>query len=325
MAFDDSIKRFERIVAILIQLQSKRVVKAQELADHFSISLRTVYRDIRALEAAGVPIYAEAGIGYSLTEGYKLPPVMFTEEEAATFIAAEQLMLKYMDEHLGRHFLTAMAKIKAVLKEDQKDQLATIQPNLKVMPTRRLFNKNVPDVLEIFLESISRKKQVIIKYQALNADQPSDRQIEPVGLLQANSHWYLLAFCHLRKDYRNFRTDRIFGIRRTEFDFEVPHQPLDYYLKKDRHPNRKKIRISVDKVVARYMKWERDSFGFVSEETKGDRVEMVFETDYEINLFERWFMMFADSADILEPLDLKRRVQTLLSEMVDRQHSPLPK
>ena len=87
--------RFDRITAILIQLQSKKVVKAQDLADRFGTSLRTIYRDIRTLEEAGVPLYGEAGIGYSIVDGYRLPPVMFTKEEAIAFITAEKLMAKF--------------------------------------------------------------------------------------------------------------------------------------------------------------------------------------------------------------------------------------
>ena len=87
---DDSTKRFNRIVAILIQLQSKRVITAQELADRFRVSVRTIYRDIKALETSGVPVAGEAGTGYSVMEGYRLPPVMFTREEATSFVAAEK-------------------------------------------------------------------------------------------------------------------------------------------------------------------------------------------------------------------------------------------
>lgn len=98
---DETPKRFDRIVAILIQLQSKKIVKAQELADRFECSLRTIYRDIRTLEASGVPIYSEAGVGYALMDGYRLPPVMFTREEVSSFIAAEKLMQKFTDPSLG--------------------------------------------------------------------------------------------------------------------------------------------------------------------------------------------------------------------------------
>lgn len=89
--------RLDRITAILIQLQSKRVIKAQEIADRFQISLRTVYRDIRSLEAAGIPITGEAGVGYSIMDGYRLPPIQFTKEEATTFLMASKIIEKYTD------------------------------------------------------------------------------------------------------------------------------------------------------------------------------------------------------------------------------------
>jgi predicted DNA-binding transcriptional regulator YafY len=98
---DDSPKKFDRTLAILTQLQSKKIVRAQELAERFGVSLRTIYRDMRSLEASGVPLYGEAGTGYSLVDGYKLPPVMFTREEAASFIAAEKLVQKFTDKALG--------------------------------------------------------------------------------------------------------------------------------------------------------------------------------------------------------------------------------
>ncbi|MGO1521121.1 MAG: helix-turn-helix transcriptional regulator, partial [Sphingobacterium sp.] len=85
-------KRFDRIVEILIQLQSRRLVKAKDLADHFQVSLRTIYRDIRSLEQAGVPLIGEAGLGYSLVDGYRLPPVSFTKEEALSFASTEKLV-----------------------------------------------------------------------------------------------------------------------------------------------------------------------------------------------------------------------------------------
>lgn len=89
--------RIDRLAAILIQLQSRPLVKAQDLATKFSISLRTVYRDIRALDEGGVPVIGEAGSGYRLMEGYKLPPVMFNQDEASALLTAAKLMQSMSD------------------------------------------------------------------------------------------------------------------------------------------------------------------------------------------------------------------------------------
>lgn len=89
--------RIDRLSAILIQLQSRTQLKAQQIADRFEISLRTVYRDIRALEEAGIPIVGNPGVGYSLIEGFKLPPLMFTHEEALSFLIAEKLVNELTD------------------------------------------------------------------------------------------------------------------------------------------------------------------------------------------------------------------------------------
>jgi predicted DNA-binding transcriptional regulator YafY len=84
--------RIDRLTAILVQLQSKKVVKAHEIADRFEISLRTVYRDVRALEEAGIPIGAEAGKGYFILDGYHLPPVMFSQQEANALVLGSKLI-----------------------------------------------------------------------------------------------------------------------------------------------------------------------------------------------------------------------------------------
>src|SRR3954468_11148463 len=90
---DNVTKRFTRLTAILTQLQTKRLITSTSLAEKFGVSIRTIYRDIKALEQAGVPILTEDGKGYSLMEGYKIPPVMFTENEANALITVEQLVL----------------------------------------------------------------------------------------------------------------------------------------------------------------------------------------------------------------------------------------
>src|SRR3982750_4092273 len=113
--------RIDRLTAILVQLQSKRVVKAEEIADRFEISLRTVYRDVRALMEAGVPIGSEAGKGYFIVDGYHLPPVMFSQEEASAMMMAGKLVERMTDHSVRTAFESALMKIKAGLNATQKD------------------------------------------------------------------------------------------------------------------------------------------------------------------------------------------------------------
>ncbi len=127
MKIDESPNRFDRIVAILIQLQSRKIVKAKDLAERFGVTLRTIYRDIKTLDSAGVPIIGEAGSGYTIMEGYRLPPVMFTPEEAGSFVAAEKLMEKFTDQLMSSHFTKAMFKIKSVLRSDEKNMIANLE------------------------------------------------------------------------------------------------------------------------------------------------------------------------------------------------------
>src|SRR5690606_16673177 len=140
----DTVKRFDRIIAFLTQLQSRRIVKAQYLADRFQVSLRTIYRDIRTLEASGVPIASEAGVGYSIVDGYRLPPVMFTREEAGSFVAAEKLMQKFTDKTLGAYYESAMYKLKSVLRGSEKDWVSAIENHVVIPSSENFFNENVP-------------------------------------------------------------------------------------------------------------------------------------------------------------------------------------
>lgn len=310
----DTIKRFDRIVAILIQLQSRRIVKAQDLADRFQVSLRTIYRDIRTLEASGVPIASEAGVGYSIMEGYRLPPVMFTREEAGSFVAAEKLMQKFTDKSLGAYYESAMFKLKSVLRGKEKDWVAALESQVMIDPAQKLFNEAIPNALEILFESIAEKKQVYLKYQSLEADNPSERNIEPVGLFHENNYWYVLGYCHVRKAYRQFRTDRILRIQRTDELFTLEHGSIDDHRNKREDIPKTKVRIQVDKNIAKYIKGSRKHYGFVSEEVKKDMVEMTFMVFDLRDGFARWYIMFGDHAKILEPESLKERVKELLKK-----------
>lgn len=309
--------RFDRITAILIQLQSRKIVKAQDLAERFEISLRTVYRDINSLAEAGVPIIGEAGVGYSIMDGYRLPPVMFTKEEARTFITAEKLMEKFTDFSTQSHYQAAMYKIKAVLRSTEKSMVENLENHIEVRSRPRAFHQPNSNTLDILLKSISERKIAKIRYVALSAAEPVERVIEPVGIYHENNYWYTIAFCHLRNDYRNFRSDRILQCDITDRPFVHQHAPLkDFMHDSWENDNMRLVRVRVDKRVARYIREQRSYYGFTSEIEHDDYIEMTF-LSASLEGFARWYMMIAPEACILEPEALKTIVRQLTEKITE--------
>jgi predicted DNA-binding transcriptional regulator YafY len=203
---DNDTKRLSRLTAILTQLQTKRLLTSTILAEKFGVSVRTIYRDIRALEQAGVPILTEDGKGYTLMDGYKIPPVMFTEKQANALILAEQLVLKNKDTSFIKDYSEAIDKIKAVLKQSEKDKA-------NLLADRTRFEQNInrvrnSDNLSDFQFALTNFCVTKIEYTN-EENKTSSRLIEPFALLSTTENWLLVAWCRLRKDFRYFRLDRI--------------------------------------------------------------------------------------------------------------------
>ncbi|WP_379091521.1 helix-turn-helix transcriptional regulator [Pedobacter sp. UC225_65] len=203
---DNDTKRLSRLTAILTQLQTKRLITAPSLANKFNVSVRTIYRDIKALEQAGVPILTEDGKGYALMEGYKIPPVMFSESQANALILAEQLVLKNKDTSLIKDYTEAIDKIKAVLGQSEKDKA-------NLLADRTRFEQNINR--ERNSDNISQLQYALTNFYLTKIDytneqnQTTSRTIEPFALISTNENWLLIAWCGLRKEFRYFRLDRI--------------------------------------------------------------------------------------------------------------------
>ena len=305
--------RIDRVTAILIQLQSKKIVKAQDIAERFNISLRTVYRDINTLQEAGVPVIGEAGLGYSIMDGYRLPPVMFTKEEATAFLTAEKLIEKFTDSSTETSYKSAMYKVRAVLRSTEKDMLENIEEHIEVIRKVLPHNESsVNNTLQNLLKSISEKKVLHIHYAAFNADEVTYRDIEPIGIFYSSGYCHTIAFCRLRNDYRDFRTDRILRITTTDKIFDKEHPSLKDYL--DQMHEKKELQtvvINVDNYAAKFLSVQKYYYGFLKEEKVNDCVQMTFLTSYD-DYFERWFITFADHAEIVSPDALKAKLKELV-------------
>ena len=298
--------RFNRVTAILIQLQSKKIVRAKDIADRFNVSIRTVYRDIQTLQEAGVPIGSDAGIGYSLIAGYHLPPVMFSKEEVTAFLTAEKLIEKFTDSSMDSNFKSGMMKIRAILRNSEKELLDSIEENIEVIRRKPfLENSGNTNGIQILIESISERRSVIIRYHTFYSNEIKDRNIEPIGIFFSGNYWHTIAFCELRHDYRDFRLDRILSISKTDKIFKKEHPSIKDYLNKiSKEQDLETIVIRVNKTIAQFLNEQKYYNGFVDEQEIGDSVQMTFLTSSP-NYFVRWYLMFADEAEIVSPESLK--------------------
>lgn len=224
---NEELPRLSRLTAILLILQSKKYTSANEIAEKFEISKRTVYRDMRALEEAGVPIYADKK-GYSLVEGFSLPPVMFTEQEANALITIEKIIELNSDSSLIENYKKAIAKIKSILKNQQKDKADLLNERIAISPKRLHLSKT--NYLLAIEEAITSFELMQIQYTSLYNQQTTTRIIEPQALYLANEKWIMIAWCRLRSDFREFRIDQIVELHLLQKKFEKRNFKLtDYF------------------------------------------------------------------------------------------------
>ncbi|MCK8494368.1 MULTISPECIES: helix-turn-helix transcriptional regulator [Spirosoma] len=310
--------RLDRLTAILIHLQTKRVVRAQELADRFGISLRTVYRDVRSLEEAGVPIGAEAGVGYFLTD-YHLPPVMFTNAEASSLLLAAKLIEKWTDQSVRTEFDSALFKIKSVLKRPDQEHLDDLAPNVDVSkPSAR--PPYADGLLSTIQQAIARHHVLDLHYHSLYNDTETKREVEPVGLYHYSLTWHLIGFCRIRQDYRDFRLDRIRSMTDTGQRF-ARHERLSLqeYIQRERSGcDMPVINVTLvfPKSVARFIHESKYTWGFDAEEDLGKYVRIHLNTPYLEGL-ARWLLTFGTTITIEQPDSLLTLMHTLAEEVRD--------
>lgn len=221
--------RIDRLVAILTTLQSRKFVTAEFIADKYEISVRTVYRDLKALGEIGVPIDFETNKGYSILQGFFLPPILLTSEEANALILITALSDKFADKTTRANIENAINKIKSVLRKADKDNADFLQSQIKIYKSPSESDKS--DYLTEIQHSITNKQILIINYTNNNAEK-SKREIEPIGLTFYSNQWHLVAWCWKRKAYRDFKINQINNLKNTSEDFrKTKHYDINEYIK----------------------------------------------------------------------------------------------
>lgn len=311
-------KKFDRVTSILIYLQTKSVVTAKELATRFEVSERTVYRDLRSLENAGVPIGAEAGVGYFLEKSYRLPPVAFTREEGASLLLGAKMLESRVDAATSEEYRTALDKIRSVMESEDQHYLNAIDNSIAVFkPTTSEDALEQDTWLPECRASLSRSQVVVIGYEAGSSLAATTRELEPIGLYYYNDNWHLIAWCRLREDYRDFRLDRIKTLTLKPEQFvRREHESLQEYLERESSKDLHEIVVVFSFEAARFVGEQRYRFGIVRERELEEGVEMTFVTPY-LDYFGRWLLQFASGASSDNTL-LQTVMKKLVAELGDK-------
>lgn len=221
--------RIDRLFGILVLLQSKKYVTAEAISEKFGISVRTVYRDVKALCEQGVPVSFEQHRGYFIVQGYFLPPVSFSFEEASALLLMENLVYGFTDRSVHNNYSSAFNKIKAVLRGSQKEKIEALEKKIKLQLPSRFSNDS--DYLTVLQEAISSKNIIEIEYRN-NNNEVSKRMVEPIGLIFYAFSWHVIGWCHMRQGYRDFKIVRILKFKKTDQPFtKEDHVLLNDYMK----------------------------------------------------------------------------------------------
>jgi predicted DNA-binding transcriptional regulator YafY len=309
--------RTDRLLAIILELQDRKHLRAEDLAAIFEVNKRTIYRDIQALCEAGVPVVAVTGQGYSLLEGYFLPPISFSPDEALLLMLGSEVMAQNFDAHYRTSARSARRKIEAVLPEALRTQVGTLQNQISFVAASNADSPVSHDYLPQFRRAILERRTVRLHYHQrfpeAGESPASIREVDPQRLVHRANAWYLSAYCHLRQEMRHFRLDRIERLELLPQTFADPtFSAADLSLSTP--PRDLVIRALFDRAVARWLPEARSFYIIEEAETEiGLLVTLTVRQEQEVL---PWLLSWGSQVQVLEPESLRRKLAEEAAKMV---------
>jgi len=298
--------RTDRMLAIMLHLQSRRYTRGEDLAERFEVSVRTVYRDVQALGEAGVPVVATPGYGYTLMPGYFLPPLMLTPDEAGAILLGAAFVAEQVDAPYRQAVETARQKIEKLLPDATRDEVEFLRDTLRFVARVAPPDPIIEARLSTLRRAIQRRQVLRLTYRARHGE-PSARDVEPHGLISVGGRWIMAAYCRSRADMRHFRLDRIDAVAPTGERFA---RRTGYTVRrvKPMEPGREEVRVLFAPDVARWAREDRP-MGFVTEEEQAEGVVMTLRPREPRDLLP-WLLSWGAAARVLDPPQLRQQLAT---------------
>lgn len=307
--------RTDRLLAIVLELQRKRQQRAEDLAGTFEVSTRTIYRDMQALSEAGVPLIAVQKKGYSLAEGYFLPPLRFTTEEALILALGSAFMGNNFDDHYRRAAEAASRKIDAVLPEPLRHEVSSLRSNISFFPTT--LDETQRDSVRQLRTAIAECRMVQFQYAQKKAasSQVTTREVDPYSLARLANDWLLMGYCHLRQDTRVFRLGRMDHLKLLDKQFQ---RPADFKPDWIASSEQREVVVTAlfDQEVSHWVH-EARPFSVVATETTPEGLLLTLRVRDERDIFQ-WLLSWGKHVQVLSPESLRVLMRQEIAHMAEK-------
>ncbi len=317
----------ERLFATLLLLQARKHVPPSEVADHFEISIRTVYRDIQALCESGVPIVSERGKGYSIMEGYFLPPLLFTPKEASILWIGTEFVKDHTDASYKKEAESAFLKIESVLPEKTRSEIQELKKKISLRYREPSFHQCKNAFIERIKEALLKGDVIRMSYFSSSSSELFERTVEPLGLIFSDGFWYFVAYCRVKKDIRSFRTDRIQSLTVLEEKFKNRQDfSIQNYIALDRSGQRRigrgiPVKILLTQEAAKKAKYQIPWLIIDEEKANDGNVVLTLHLE-KFTWIVGWIISFGKEAKVLAaPQLLMERINHFLLELLEHHRS----
>lgn len=298
------VMKFERMLSIITYLLHHEKVKAQDLAEKFEVSVRTIYRDLETLSQAGIPVvtYQGVGGGIGLVEGYKLDKSVFTGDEVLKILAGLKGLQSIMED----------VKIKLLIEKFSSAAAQTeyLPAGNEILIDLSSWNKD--DQLSLRIRELKQAiyAKMVIEFNYYTNEKLTQRRVEPYVIVFKEANWYLYAYCLLRQDFRFFKLRRMSELELLEINFSMREFSLDKVDWQSESESEKETQIVV--VFDPRMKYEvNDTFGIDNYEILADgRLKVVFQMGLSSWLYG-FLLGFGDKIEVLEPLELRDKIKRI--------------